>query len=144
MEVGGGMKVFNILDVMNRDDLLYSLDAIERVDFLTRDENEFIFETSKGSLDTIKNWFDTIGIDYDSISIENRSIIYCTSGNRMSLCDLSHGERFLLYILAGKSIEKRIIALGLFEILGSRLLEVAERNLKDYNNHFYMLSPLSN
>ena len=113
------MHIVNISDIKD-DSILQKTNYINGIDFLDGDQCNFIVNAAKNNIETIKSWFNILGIKYNSVYIINNSIRYTIENNELSLSDLSSGERYILYLLAGKKIEKPIVAGGLFERLGSK------------------------
>lgn len=69
--------------------------------------------------------FHQIGVKFDKIQImEEGYIAYSVNGKVLSLSKLSSGERFILYLLACKILNKKVLAIELFERLGKRLTDV--------------------
>ena len=71
---------------------------------------------------------------YDDIKLDGVTVSYKVNNIWLSLADLSSGERNLLYLLACKRLNRKVILWGLFERLGERLTNLALTELKDYEN----------
>ncbi len=126
-----------IIDVENIKDasVFRKTHTVDGITFLSIDECKVVLEASNNNLETIKKWFDLIGVKYDDININNGTYItYSVNKNVLQLADLSSGERYILYLMACKSLNKKVIANGLFERLCSRLQKVVCNELVDYDN----------
>lgn len=127
------MHIVNISDIKD-DSILQKTNYINGIDFLDGDQCNFIVNAAENNIKTIESWFNILGIKYDNVYIINNNIRYTIGSSELSLSGLSSGERYLLYLLAGKKIEKQIVAGGLFERLGSKYAELVIEQFKDYNN----------
>ncbi len=128
------MRLIKIENLRGNDRILRGINVVNGITFLGYEQRKFVLEAANNDLNIIKNWFTKIGICYDSIEIVKNNIYYTVGGETLSLPDLSSGERFLLYLMAGKAINANIVACGLFERLGGRLEAVALREFRNYEN----------
>lgn len=123
-----------IIDIKNVDDSIFQKNnLIKGVSFLDMEDCMFIYTASKGSISVIKSWFDKIGVIYDSIYFVGKMVVYTVQNVELTLSNLSSGERYILYLLACKNVNKKVIAVSLFERLGSRLEHVVYNEFKDYD-----------
>lgn len=107
--------------------------AIKDVTFNDFEDREFILKTAGYSEETLKEWFDIIGIKYDDIKIEGHNMLYTCGGNALYLTDLSHAEKYLLYIIAMQKCNKTLIVNGIREFMGSRICKVLDSVAGDYD-----------
>ena len=108
--------------------------TIDKVYYTYRHERELIVSACKNNVNILKEWFNIIGIIYDTLVIrEDGSIVYTVNKERLSLEDLSSGEQTLLYMLAYKALNKKIVVVGLLERLQTRLTKVLVEQFKDYD-----------
>ena len=126
------MKLINIKDVS--DNFLRQNYTINNVSFLDKDSCYFIYDSCNGDISVIKDWFNKIKIKHDSISFIGKFVVYTVDGEQLMLADLSAGERYLLYLLSCKYVNKCVIAKSLFERLGGTLEDFVYEEFKDYDN----------
>ena len=123
-----------IIDIRYVDDSVFMNKSVKNnVLFLNSDDCKFIYEASNGNIDVIKNWFNIIGVCYDDVYFIGKLLVYKVDDVVLALPDLSSGERFILYLLACKYVNKEVIVVSLFERLGSRLERVVYNEFKDYD-----------
>lgn len=125
-------KLINIEDVDK--DFLRRNYNIDNVSFLAMEDCSFVYNSCNGDMDAIRGWFDKIGIKYDSLSFVGELLVYSINGKQLLLSDLSSGERYLLFLLACKNVNRKVVALSLFERLGGRLEDLVYNEFKDYDN----------
>lgn len=124
------MKIVNYDKIS--DKVLRTSECVNGITFLSSEQNDLIIETAKDA-DRLKQWFDRIGIKYENIDIIGSRFVYKVGDKQLDLSDLSSGEKYILYLMACKQVNKEIIAQGLFERLGSRLEKVVLENFADYD-----------
>mgnify|MGYP001129350366 CR=1 FL=1 len=110
-------------------------EIVDGVSFLVSDQIVNVYDACCGDIDKLINMFKIVGVKFDHINVMMKSCIsYSVDGLDLTLADLSSGERFVLYLLACKKLKEEVLAIGLFEILGSRLMNVVYEELRDYEN----------
>lgn len=126
------MKIVNFKNISN--EFIRRNYVIDNVSFLSRDECTFIYNSCDKDINILKCWFDKIGIVYNNLFFIGDSVFYTIDNMQFCLSDLSSGERYLLYLMACKKVNKEVVALSLFERLGGALEDVVYNEFKDYNN----------
>lgn len=121
-------------DNIKNIDIFNKAKVIKRATLTNYNDRIKILKAANYSTDIIKKWFNIIGIRFDTVIIEGNTISYIVDNNKLSLTDLSHGERYLLILLALKANNEKVIAESLFEVIGTKLRKVAVKNLADYEN----------
>lgn len=110
-------------------------EIVDGVSFLESDQIANVYKACDGDKEMVCDLFRRVGIKFESINVMLKSCIsYSVNGVDLTLADLSAGERFLLYLLTCKVLKEEVLAVGLFEILGSRLMNVVYEELRDYEN----------
>ena len=105
------------------------------VTFLDADQRKTVIDACGKNVDILKNWFNTIKVNYNNWVIHDNDISYSiNNASDLTMSDLSSGERFLLFLLACKTLNMPLIAAGLFERTGNRLENIATNIIRDYDN----------
>lgn len=113
---------------------------VDGVSFLDSDQIALLYHAVNGNISELHTMFHQIGVVFDDIvTFREDYISYSVKNHVLSLSKLSSGERFLLFLLACKKLNMMVIAIGLFERLGKRLINVVYDNLQDYNNLIILL-----
>lgn len=109
-------------------------EIVDGVSFLESDQMAIVYEACNGSKEKVAEMFKKIGIKFERINVVMRSCIsYSVDGIDLTLADLSSGERFVLFLMACKKLKEEVLAIGLFEILGDRLMDVVYEELRYYS-----------
>lgn len=129
------MRIIDIHEYRNNLATGYiGYETVKKVTFLGRYKCDKVLKASKFNTNKIKEWFNAIGIKYTDIKIDGNEIIYYRDNVQLKLSELSSGEAYILYLLASKILEDKVLAIGLFERLGKRLEDVVYKELLNYEN----------
>lgn len=127
------MKIIR-LDKLRHTDLYRRSRVIKEMSLKDFDDRLKIVEAAKHSNETMEKWFKAIGVQYDTLHVTKANVLYTVGDVELTLTELSHGERYLLFLIACKVTNDVIIAESLLEILGYRLRRVLYEQLRDYDN----------
>ena len=106
-------------------------------DIYLRSESEIkcIFEyIDKYGFDQYQKLFLDIGIKFDTI--DNNGLSFILNGTRISICELSSGERLLLFSYVINALDKSIILIGLLDRLDFEHRQFIFRNIQHFPNLF--------
>lgn len=126
------MRIIRINDIKDIT-IFQRLHTVNNITFLQHEQIHLVIDAAN-DVDTLKMYFDKVGIKYDDLMIAQGIIMYCVDGVWLPISELSGGERYILYLLACKKSELKVIAHGLFECLGDRLTNIALNEFSDYKN----------
>lgn len=127
------MKIIS-LDKIYDTDIYNRARVIDEMSLSDFEDRLKIVIAANYSKETIEDWFKAIGIQYDSLMVTKNNVIYTVDGEELTLTELSHGERYLLFLMACKVTDDVVIAQSLLEVLGHRLRMVLYEQLYDYTN----------
>lgn len=132
------MKIIRY-DNIKDNKILNHADIIKRMDFTELDDRLKVLDAVNHSEEEARKLFDTIGIKYDSLRIGYGNIFYTIGEIELCLLDLSHGERYLMYLIVCSKTNEPVVAYSFLEILGAPLRKVVEKTLSNYENLIIVL-----
>lgn len=127
------MKIYRCED-FKRIELDGFYDIKKRIDLISKSEVRNILNACNYNEETLKNWINLIGVNCESVKILDEAILFTVNNKELMISRLSSGERMILYIIACKKLNKKLVIHSLFERLGKRLRNVLDDVAYDYEN----------
>lgn len=109
------------------------------INLVSREEIMTIINACDHDEETLKDWINILGVNCQSVKILNVGIIFTVDNTDLLISELSSGERMILYIIACKKLNKKLVIHSLFERLGRRLRDVLDDVAYDYENLIVVL-----
>lgn len=124
------MRVIKYINIDTKEISQYKI--VKNVDLLSSDQVDLILKSCNRDANVLRNMFNTVGIEYNDLLITNGTVLYKLDDKLYHISELSHGEKYMLYLLACKKFNLKIIADGILEILGNRLVRLFEQEFSNY------------
>lgn len=132
------MKIY-MEDDFNINEFYDSYEIKKEIRLVSPIEIENILKACNNDKLVLKKWIRLIGVDCDDVMILYNNAMYRLDDKLLALSQLSSGQRIMLYIIACKKLEKKLVIHGLFERIGTYLRGVLDDVVYDYENLVILL-----